>query len=50
MCIRDRERTVRRVLDLQARLDVAIFGVGSFAGPVMSHVYADGYLLSLIHI
>lgn len=39
-----RERTVRRVLDLQARLDVAIFGVGSFAGPVMSHVYAEGYL------
>ena len=39
-----RERTVRRVLDLQERLDVAVFGVGSFSGRQMSHVYAAGYL------
>jgi len=39
-----RERSVRRVLDLQAGLDVAIFGVGALQGPVTSHVYASGYL------
>lgn len=39
-----RERAVRRVLDLQEHLDVAIFGVGTFAGTHMSQVYAGGYL------
>lgn len=39
-----RERSVRRVLDLHERLDLALFGVGSFAGARMSHVYAGGYL------
>lgn len=39
-----RERSVRRVLELQHRTDVALFGVGTFAGDVPSHVYAAGYL------
>lgn len=39
-----RERSVRRVLDLQRRLDIAIFGVGSLHGKVPSHVYSAGYL------
>lgn len=39
-----RERAVRRVLDLQEHLDLAVFGVGSFSGPQLSHVYAGGYL------
>lgn len=39
-----RERSVRHVLDLLARLDVAIFGVGSLTGAIPSHVYAAGYL------
>ncbi|MFV0451358.1 MAG: sugar-binding transcriptional regulator [Propioniciclava sp.] len=39
-----RERSVRHVLDLQAALDVAVFGVGSLTGIIPSHVYAAGYL------
>ncbi|WP_040161502.1 sugar-binding transcriptional regulator [Nigerium massiliense] len=39
-----RERSIMRVLDLQRRLDVAIFGVGSLHGGVPSHVYTAGYL------
>ncbi|WP_123739374.1 sugar-binding transcriptional regulator [Salana multivorans] len=39
-----RERSVRHVLGLQARADLALFGVGALAGPVSSHVYASGYL------
>ena len=39
-----RERSTRRVLDIQARMDLALFGVGSpFAG-VPSQVYIGGYL------
>jgi deoxyribonucleoside regulator len=41
-----RERAVRRVLDLHENLDLALFGVGSFSGPQLSHVYAGGYLTS----
>ncbi len=41
-----RERSVQRVLALQEHLDIAVFGVGSFQGPTMSHVYAAGYLSS----
>ncbi|MBW3086128.1 Deoxyribonucleoside regulator [Austwickia sp. TVS 96-490-7B] len=41
-----RERSVRRVLDRQARMDIAVFGVGTFAGPMPSHVYSSGYLSS----
>lgn len=39
-----RERSVRHVVDLLARLDVAVFGVGSLTGRIPSHVYAAGYL------
>ncbi|MCL2483184.1 MAG: transcriptional regulator [Propionibacteriaceae bacterium] len=39
-----RERSVRSVLDLQARLDVAIFGVGSIYARVPSYVYTAGFL------
>lgn len=39
-----RERSVRRVLDVQARVDIALFSVGAIAGAIPSHVYAAGYL------
>jgi DNA-binding transcriptional regulator LsrR (DeoR family) len=39
-----RERSIRRVLDAQARLDIALFSVGAIAGVLPSHVYAAGYL------
>lgn len=39
-----RERATQRVLEIQGRMDVALFGLGSpFAG-VPSHVYVGGYL------
>ncbi|UYY79834.1 MULTISPECIES: sugar-binding domain-containing protein [unclassified Arthrobacter] len=38
------ERSVQRVLDLQARMSIAIFGVGSVHSDYPSHVYAGGYL------
>ncbi|MBT8161409.1 MULTISPECIES: sugar-binding transcriptional regulator [Arthrobacter] len=38
------ERSVQRVLDLQARMGIAIFGVGSVDSDYPSHVYAGGYL------
>ncbi|WP_426297776.1 sugar-binding transcriptional regulator [Arthrobacter sp. R-11] len=39
-----KERSVRRVLDLQDRMSIAIFGVGSIDSSYPSHVYAGGYL------
>lgn len=39
-----RERSVRRVLDVQRRADIALFGVGAVAGGLPSHVYSAGYL------
>ena len=39
-----RERSVRRVLDVQRRADIALFSVGAVAGAVPSHVYSAGYL------
>jgi len=39
-----RERSVRRVLALQAAADVAVFSVGAVHGGVPSHVYSGGYL------
>jgi deoxyribonucleoside regulator len=39
-----RERSTRRVLDIQSRMDVALFGLGSPFAEVPSHVYAGGYL------
>lgn len=39
-----RERSVRRVLAMQRRADIVLFGVGSMAGSPTSHVHAAGYL------
>ena len=39
-----RERSVSRLLEMQARMDVALFGLGSPFSEVPSHVYAGGYL------
>lgn len=39
-----KERSIRRLLDLQARMDVAVFGVGSPFAEVPSRVYIGGYL------
>ena len=39
-----RERSVKRVLDMQRRADIAVFSVGALAGAVPSHVYSAGYL------
>nr|WP_246464987.1 sugar-binding domain-containing protein [Ruania alkalisoli] len=39
-----RERSVRRVLDVQRHVDLALFGVGAVAADVPSHVYNAGYL------
>jgi deoxyribonucleoside regulator len=39
-----RERSVQRVLEVQRRVDIALFSVGAVAGAVPSHVYAAGYL------
>ncbi|WP_457962516.1 sugar-binding transcriptional regulator [Arthrobacter sp. D1-29] len=38
------ERSVQRILDLQSRMSMAIFGVGSVDADFPSHVYAGGYL------
>ncbi|MCY7288698.1 MAG: sugar-binding transcriptional regulator [Cryobacterium sp.] len=39
-----RERGITRLLDMQGRLDVALFSLGSPFSGVPSHVYAGGYL------
>ncbi|MFT4156596.1 MAG: sugar-binding domain-containing protein [Microbacterium sp.] len=39
-----RERSTRRVLDLQAKMDIAVFSLGSPAAEVPSRVYVGGYL------
>ncbi len=39
-----RERSVLRILGLQERMTMAIFGVGSVDADVPSHVYSGGYL------
>ncbi|MDQ0261822.1 DNA-binding transcriptional regulator LsrR (DeoR family) [Sinomonas atrocyanea] len=39
-----RERSVRRVLAVQERMSLAVFGVGSVDAEVPSHVYSGGYL------
>lgn len=39
-----RERSTARVLAVQRRMDVAVFGIGSPSADVPSHVYAGGYL------
>lgn len=39
-----RERSVRHVLELHQKIDLALFGVGSLTAEVPSHVYSSGYL------
>lgn len=39
-----RERSTRRILDMQARMDVVVFSTGSAGSRVPSHVYSGGYL------
>jgi len=39
-----RERSTRRVLEIQSHMDVALFGIGSPDAAVPSHVYTAGYL------
>ncbi|OUE19532.1 Deoxyribonucleoside regulator [Clavibacter michiganensis] len=39
-----RERSTKRVLELQERMDMVLFGVGSPVALVPSHVYSGGYL------
>ena len=39
-----RERSVSRLLEIQGRMSVALFGLGSPFSEVTSHVYAGGYL------
>ena len=39
-----RERSVRRLLELQQRADVLVFSVGAFSGEVPSQVHAGGFL------
>jgi DNA-binding transcriptional regulator LsrR (DeoR family) len=39
-----RERSVSRVLEMQASMDVALFGLGAPFSEVSGHVYAGGYL------
>ncbi|MCS5736184.1 sugar-binding transcriptional regulator [Herbiconiux daphne] len=39
-----RERSIRRVLEIQKRMDIALFGLGSALADVPSHVYVGGYL------
>ena len=39
-----RERSVQRVLALQAAADIAVFSIGAVHGGIPSHVYSGGYL------
>jgi len=39
-----RERSTRRVLDVQSKMDIAVFSVGSPSAEVPSRVYVGGYL------
>ncbi|HAA79057.1 MAG: transcriptional regulator [Microbacteriaceae bacterium BACL25 MAG-120322-bin65] len=39
-----RERSTARIVELQKRLDIALFGLGSIYAEVPSQVYAGGYL------
>lgn len=39
-----RESSVRRVLDVQQKIDIALFGLGAPFGTLPSHVYTGGYL------
>lgn len=39
-----RERSVHRVLAVQAQMDIAVFGLGSPSAEIPGHVYIGGYL------
>lgn len=39
-----RERSIKRVLELQDRMNLAVFSIGVVSGAVPSHVYSAGYL------
>ncbi len=39
-----RERSIRRILELQNQVQLAVFGVGAFEADVPSHVYTTDYL------
>lgn len=39
-----KERSIRRVLDVQRQMDIVLFGLGSPSAAVPSHVYSTGYL------
>jgi deoxyribonucleoside regulator len=39
-----RERSIRRILDLQQRADILLYSIGTVQAGVPSHVYAGGYL------
>ena len=39
-----RERSTRRILDMQASMDLVVFSTGSAGSQVPSHVYSGGYL------
>lgn len=39
-----RERSVKRLLDLQQRAQILVFSVGAFSGQVPSHVHSGGFL------
>jgi deoxyribonucleoside regulator len=44
-----RERSTRRVLELQESMDVVLFGIGAPSALVPSHVYSGGYLEASDH-
>jgi DNA-binding transcriptional regulator LsrR (DeoR family) len=39
-----RERSTKRILDIQAKMDIALFGLGASNSEVPSQVYTAGYL------
>lgn len=39
-----RERSTQRILNMQRRASLAVFGVGTFSGGAPSQVYSEGYL------
>lgn len=39
-----RERSVRRILELQTRADILLYSIGAVTAGVASHVYTGGYL------
>ncbi len=39
-----KERSIRRILELQSKADLLLYSIGAVNAGVPSHVYADGYL------